>query len=82
MERSIHADEKLAKLMCDKDDEIKRLGSHVKRLQEWNGRLLQRITELEAFVSACRFVPAPDGVEQLRREAQALLLKKVQPDLG
>lgn len=71
----------LAKLMSDKDDEIKRLSSHVKRLQEWNGRLLQRITELEAFVSACRCA-SPDGVEQLRREAQALLLKKVQPDPG
>jgi hypothetical protein len=38
-------------------------------------RLRHRIFELEEFVSACRYA-GPDGVEQLRKEAQELLSKK------
>jgi hypothetical protein len=46
-------------------------------LKERNTQLLARIAELEEFLSACRYA-GPDGVEQLRAEAQRLLSKKAQ----
>ena len=49
--------------------------SKAEKARQEISRLKERIADLEEFVSACRYA-GPDGIEQLKKEAQELLIRK------